>query len=169
MMTLKIKDLLFLMVFGLKSNQKAMSNKGHSVLQIYFFCRYEVLAIWNNKKVVAKLTYPVANTGGHVIAQLPSFVRFMTKHNSIWSKALIMPLTIWNYVFSYQQKNNFSENGHVLCSSKKLLPYQNSQVATFCDQQFKHVANGIFRGQISYLLLLISNPAIDKAYTQLVP
>ena len=52
----------------------------------------EVLATWY-KKVVAKLTYPVANIGGHVIAQLPSFVRFMTKHNSIWSKALIMPLT----------------------------------------------------------------------------
>ena len=24
-----------------------------------------------------------------------------------------MPLTIWNCVLSYQQKNNFSENGHV--------------------------------------------------------
>ena len=23
-----------------------------------------------------------------------------TKHNSIWSKALSMPLTIWNYVLS---------------------------------------------------------------------
>ena len=45
-----------------------------------------VLATWY-KKVVARLTYPVANVGGHVIAQLPSFVRFTTKHNSIWSKA----------------------------------------------------------------------------------
>ena len=51
---------------------------------------------------------------GHAITQLPSFDRFMTKHNSIWSKALVMPLTIWNYVLSYQQKNTFSENGHVL-------------------------------------------------------
>ena len=25
-----------------------------------------------------------------------------------------MPLTIWNCVLSYQEKNNFSENGHVL-------------------------------------------------------
>ena len=64
--------------------------------------------------LVAKLTYPVVNIGGRVIAQLPSFVRFMIKHDSIWSKALIMPLIIWNCVLSYQQKNNFSENGHVL-------------------------------------------------------
>ena len=48
------------------------------------------------------ITYPVANIGDSVIAQLPPFVRYMTKHNSIWSKALIMPLTIWNYVLSYQ-------------------------------------------------------------------
>ena len=65
-------------------------------------------------KVVAKLTYPVANIGGLGIIQLPSFVRCMTKHNVIWSKALIMPLTIWNCVLSYQQNNNFSENWHVL-------------------------------------------------------
>ena len=81
------------------------------VLEINFFCRY--LVTWY-KKVVAKLTYPVANIGGHAIAELPAFVRFMTKHNSIWSKALIMPFTIWNCVLSHQQKNNFSENGHVL-------------------------------------------------------
>ena len=31
-------------------------------------------------------------------AQLLPIVRFMTKQNSIWSKALIMPLTIWNCV-----------------------------------------------------------------------
>ena len=72
-----------------------------------------MLATWY-KKVVAKQTYPVANIGGHVIAQLPSVVRFMTKHNSIWSKALVMPLTIWNCVLSYQEKKNFSENGRVL-------------------------------------------------------
>ena len=34
-----------------------------------------------------------------------------------------------------------------------------SQVAIFCYQYFKQVANGIFRWQICYLLLLISNPA----------
>ena len=33
------------------------------------------------------------------------------------------------------------------------------QVATFCYQQFDQVANWIFRQQIYYLLLLISNPA----------
>ena len=64
--------------------------------------------------MVATLTYPVANIGGPVLAHLPSFVRFMTKHNSTESKVLIMPLTIWYCVLSYQQKNNYSENGHVL-------------------------------------------------------
>ena len=133
-----------------------------------------------------------------------------------------MPLTIWNCVLSYQQKNNFSENGHVLprnyfqgltnplsgcpgqvkifagqvkyfltCPEKciryigktkeiqyfvaevlyrtsrsnfdllnPVLPLQNSQIAIFFYQQFKQVANGIFRWQICYLLLLISNPEL---------
>ena len=38
-------------------------------------------------KVVAKLTYLVANIDGHVTAQLPLIGRFMSKQNSIWSKA----------------------------------------------------------------------------------
>ena len=38
----------------------------------------------------------------------------MAKHNSIWSKKLVMPLTIWNCVLSYPQKNNFSENLNML-------------------------------------------------------
>ena len=50
-------------------------------------------------KVVAKLTYLVAIIGGHVTAQVPHIVRFMTKQYSIWSKALLMPLTIRNCVF----------------------------------------------------------------------
>ena len=45
-------------------------------------------------KVAAKLTYIVAITGEHETAKLPQIVRFMTKQNSIWSKALIMPFTI---------------------------------------------------------------------------
>ena len=53
---------------------------------------------------MAKLTYLVAIIGGHVTAQLPTSVRFMTKQNSIWSKALIMPLTIWNCVFLIKRK-----------------------------------------------------------------
>ena len=57
-------------------------------------------------KVVAKLTYLVAIIGGHVTALLSPIVRFMTKQNSIWSKALIMPLTIWNCILSY--KHNFA-------------------------------------------------------------
>ena len=39
---------------------------------------------------VAKLIYLVAIIGGHVIAQLPLIVRFMTKQNCVWSKALII-------------------------------------------------------------------------------
>ena len=74
-----------------------------TVLEINFFLQV-ASTIWY-KKVVAKLTYPVPNIGGRVIAQLPSFVRF---------KALIIPLTIWTCVLSYQQKNNVSENGHFL-------------------------------------------------------
>ena len=35
---------------------------------------------------------------------------------------------------------------------------QNFQAATFCHQLIQQVANGIFRWQIYYLLLLISNP-----------
>ena len=63
------------------------------------------------------VAYPVASIGGYGISQLVQLapiVRCMTKHNSILSKALVMPLTIWNCVLSYQQKNNFSENWHVL-------------------------------------------------------
>ena len=61
-------------------------------------------------KVVANLTYLVAIVGGHVTAGLPPIVRFKTKQNSIWSKVLIMPLTIWNCILSYKHKNFFSEN-----------------------------------------------------------
>ena len=86
--------------------------QGNTVLEFNLFCRWLVLATLY-KKVVAKLTFPVANIAGHVIAHLPSLVRFMTKHISVRSKALIMPLTIWHCVLSYQQKNDFSENGHV--------------------------------------------------------
>ena len=52
-------------------------------------------------EVGSKLTYLVAKISGHITAHLPSaliVVRFKTTQNSIWSKALIMPLTIWNCV-----------------------------------------------------------------------
>ena len=65
-------------------------------------------------KVVAKLTYLVAIIGGHVTAKLPHIVRFMTKQNSVWSKALLMPLIIWNCVMSYKKKNYFCEKRLVL-------------------------------------------------------
>ena len=50
-------------------------------------------------EVGGKLTYLVAKTGGHITAHLPLapvVVLFMTKQNSIWSKALTIPLTIRN-------------------------------------------------------------------------
>ena len=52
-------------------------------------------------KAVANLTHLVANIGGYITTWLISIVRFMTKQNSIWSKVLIMPLTIWNCVLFY--------------------------------------------------------------------
>ena len=64
--------------------------------------------------VVAKLTYLVAIMGGHVTSWLPPTIRFMSKQNSILSKALIMPLTIWNCVLFYIAKSYFSENWLVL-------------------------------------------------------
>ena len=51
-------------------------------------------------KVVAKLTYLLAIIGGHVAVRLQPIVSLLTKQNSIWSRALIMPSTIWNYVSS---------------------------------------------------------------------
>ena len=76
----------------------------HAVLEISFF--FMVASTW----VVAE---PVANICDIVVVELPPFVRFLTKHNSIWSKALIIHLTIWNCVLSYQQKNTCSDNWHV--------------------------------------------------------
>ena len=78
----------------------------HSVLDIYFFL-WVASTCYLVFKVIAKLTYLVAIIGGHITAWLPPIIRFMTKQNSIWSKALIMPLTTWNCVLSYKQKNYF--------------------------------------------------------------
>ena len=69
-------------------------------------------------KVVAKQTYPVAIIGGQVTAGLPPIVRFTI--NFIWSKALIMPLTIIiELVLSYKQKN-FSVKMEQLVVQKKI-------------------------------------------------
>ena len=98
-----------------------------------------------------KNTFPVGNISGRGIVKLPSFVRFTTKHYSIWSKALIMPLNIWNSVLSYQQNNNISVKTGMFfkeITSKTEFPGYNILLPTF-----KQVANGI-----CYLLLLISNP-----------
>ena len=65
-------------------------------------------------KVGSKLTYLVGKIGGHLKAHLSPIlviVRLRTKQYSTGSKALIMPLTIWNYVWSYKQKLFFSKIG----------------------------------------------------------
>ena len=70
-----------------------------SVLEINFLAGSKYLL--PSVKVGSKLTYLVAKFGGHITAHLSSvqlIVRFKTKQNPIWSKALTMPLTIWNYV-----------------------------------------------------------------------
>ena len=88
----KFKDLLS--VLWLIYNELQVSRVPvTAMLEIEVFCRKQEYAT-SYKNVVAKQTYPEANISDCVIAQLLPFLRFMTKHNSIWSKALIMSLTI---------------------------------------------------------------------------
>ena len=104
-------------------------------------------------KVVAKLAHLVAIIGGHVTAQFPPIVKFITKHNSILSKALIMPLTIWNRVCLINKRiSSFSV--------QILLFFQEITFITEfpgCKLSATHIFNrwqmGFFRGQICYLLL----------------
>ena len=74
-----------------------------TVLEINVFTCYMVL------KVVGKRTHLLAITGGHVTA----IVSFMKK-KSIWSKALIMSLPIWNLFCLIEKKNYISKNWLVL-------------------------------------------------------
>ena len=66
-----------------------------------------IFLLWVASTFYLVFTCLLAIIGGHVTALLSPIVRFMTKLNSIilWSKALKMPLTIWNCVLSYKQKN----------------------------------------------------------------
>ena len=105
-------------------------------------------------KVVAKLTYLVAITGGHITAQLPPIVRLMTKQNSVWSKALIMPLTTWNYIWFYKKEKKFSDS-ECACSCRKLLPQQTFQIAAFCYPGF--LPGGKWDFLVANLLLAIVN------------
>ena len=73
-------------------------------------------------KLVEKLTYLVAKFGGRITAQLPAVqvvVRFKTTQNPIWSKALTMPLTIWDYVSLTSSRVIFK--GKLASTSLKLL------------------------------------------------
>ena len=107
-------------------------------------------------KVVAKLTYLVAIIGGYVTAKLPAklphIVKCMTKQNSTWSKALIMPLTIWNYVLSYKKKNYFSENGLFFqeITFRTEFPGSNFLLPTF-------LTGGKWNFEVAYLLLATVN------------
>ena len=73
-----------------------------SVRNYLFFAGGKYLLPGINGSSKTNIPSAVSKYGDIVIAQLPPFVRYMTKHNSIWSKALIMPLTIWNCVLSCQ-------------------------------------------------------------------
>ena len=76
-----------------------------AVLKITIFASSKHLL--SGAEAGSKLTYQVANIGGHKSAHLTLVlvvVRFKTKQHSIWSKSLTMPLTIWNCVKSYRQK-----------------------------------------------------------------
>ena len=66
----------------------------------------------------------VAKSGGHITAHLPSvqvIVRFKTKQNPIWSKALTMPLTIWNYRMFSLTCSKVIFKGKLASTSQKLL------------------------------------------------
>ena len=77
----------------------------------------------------------MAIIGGHVTTKLPHIVRFLTKQNSIWSKALML-LTIWNCVLFYKKKNYFSENQLVLPSNPRTeFPGCNKLLPTFLTGQ----------------------------------
>ena len=58
----------------------------------------------------SKTNIPGSNFRWPCNSQLTINCQIKTKHNSIWSKALIMPLTLWNCVLSYKHKIFFSEN-----------------------------------------------------------
>ena len=106
---------------------------------LYETCVRNLLFLWVAStcypvfKVVAKLTVII---GGHVTAKLHvrHIVRFITKQNSIWSKALIMPLILWNCVSSYKKKTYFSENRLVLPRNyfqNRIPRYMKQLIATY--------------------------------------
>ena len=83
----------------LKDLQEPENINFTTVLGINFLAGSKYLL--HSVKVGPKLTYLVAKFGGHITAHLPSVkvvFRFKTKQNPIWSKALTMPLTIWDFV-----------------------------------------------------------------------
>ena len=70
-----------------------------SVLEINFLSGSKYLL--PSVKIGSKTNILGSKIGGHITTHLTSVqvvVRFKTKQNRIWSKALTMLLTIWNYV-----------------------------------------------------------------------
>ena len=74
--------------------------------------------------VVAKLTYPVSNNCDSVIAQLPPFVKFMTKHNSNMVKGIDNAFDHMELCFVLSAEELLQ--WQLACFSKKLLPSQKS-------------------------------------------
>ena len=72
-------------------------------------------------KVGSKTNITDSENWWPVRAHLPSVqvvVRFKTKQNPIWSKALTMPCTIWNYVYT---SSPVIFKGKLASTSHKLL------------------------------------------------
>ena len=81
------------------SAKKGLSPSYITVLEIKFLPGSKFLL--PSIKVGSKTNILGSKFGGHITAHLTSVqvvIRFKTKQNPIWSKALTMPLTIWNYV-----------------------------------------------------------------------
>ena len=77
------------------------------------------------------------------------------------------------YMWTVCLADNSHETTSLICTedihNTKLIVFRALyQVATFCYQQFYQVANWIFRQQICYLLLLISNPGQSDFFIKVV-
>ena len=83
----------------LKIKKYFLTTEDISVVEMNFFASSKHLL--PGAEAGSKLTYLVAKIGGCITILLPPaliVVKFKAKQNSIWSKALTMPLTIWNCV-----------------------------------------------------------------------
>ena len=100
-------------------------------------------------KVVAKTNIPNSNYWWPCNSPVPPIVRFMTKQNFIWSKAL-MPLLIWNCVCLINRRIISVKIQEITFRTE--FPGSNFLLPTFLTG-----TNEIFRRQICYFLLILLN------------